>query len=95
VKLNCFQNVTVCVFLCQELLSTVTALKADPKATLHPAQHIVNTLAGDAGEMTAKSLEAWYQDYVAKRREMGVTVVFKDMESTVAQWRLLVLVFAF
>ena len=52
---------------------------------LHPGQHILDTLGGDHGEMTAQSLEAWYQQYVAKRQEMGVNVMFKDLTST-ATW---------
>ena len=67
-----------------ELLHTVSALKDESQTMLQPSQHIVNTLAGESGEMTIRSLQAWFQDYVAKWRAMGVTVMFKDIDSTVA-----------
>ena len=49
----------------------------------HPGQHILDTLTGDGGKMTALSLEAWYQEYCAKRKAMGVTVNFKEIKSAV------------
>lgn len=48
---------------------------------MHPGQLVLDTLACENAEMTAQSLEGWYQEYVAKRAAMGVVVNYKEATS--------------
>ena len=49
---------------------------------MHPGQLVLDTLACKNAEMTALSLEGWYQEYVAKRAAMGVILNYKEANNT-------------
>lgn len=52
------------------------------ETVVHPGQLILNTLACENAELTAQSLEAWFQEYASKRAAMGVNVIFKEASKT-------------
>ncbi|CAK9030752.1 Uncharacterized protein SCF082_LOCUS19333 [Durusdinium trenchii] len=55
------------------------------ETVVHPGQLILNTLACENAELTAQSLEAWFQEYASKRAAMGVNVIFKEASKTVIE----------
>ena len=71
----------------QELLGHLSHIRqqlqqqALAEGIMHPGQLVLDTLACENAEMTAQSLEGWYQEYGAKRAAMGVVVNYKEATS--------------